>query len=72
MSVGLIPVPQVDTKADWDSASEVIYNSAHPSWSKDIQYVLFIHGTFTPSAQSFSMHGFGKKVSFVHCILHWL
>lgn len=59
----LILVLQVDTRADWDSASEVIYNSAHPSWKGDPLHVLFVHGIFTPSAQSFSMHSYGSQVN---------
>ena len=56
----------MDTKADWDSASEVIYNSDHPSWTGDPHHVLFLHETFTPSARSFSMNSFGKRVSHLH------
>jgi hypothetical protein len=52
---------QVDTKADWDSASEVIHNSQHPSWNDDPHHLLFLHGTFTPSAQPHSIHSYGKK-----------
>ena len=53
---------QVDTKGDWDPASEVIYNAKHPSWNQDPHHLLFLHETFTPSAQPHSMTSFGKKV----------
>ena len=66
----LVLVLQVDTKADWDSVSEVIYNKVHPSWGRDPYYVLFLHGTFTPSAQAFSLHSYGSKVSVNELILN--
>ena len=65
----LIPVPQVDTKADWDSASEIIYKADHPSWKGDPHFLLFLHETFTPSALPLSVNSFGKRVSPCHLAL---
>ena len=54
---------QVDTAADWDTASEVIYNPEHPSWKQQPEHIMFVHGGFTPSAVAYSIQAYGKKVT---------
>ena len=55
-------IVQVDTAADWDEASGLIYNPEHRSWKEKPQDVMFAHGGFQPSAEAFSAKAYGKKV----------
>lgn len=57
---------KVDTPADWDEASGLIYNPEHQSWKDKPEEVMFAHGGFVPSAQAFSAKAYGKKVYAVH------
>ena len=52
----------MDTHADWDEASGLIYNPEHRSWKDKPQEVMFAHGGFVPSATAFSAKAYGKKV----------
>ena len=52
----------MDTTADWDEASGLIYNPEHRSWKEKPQDVMFAHGGFVPSAEAFSAKAYGKKV----------
>ena len=53
---------KVDTPADWDEASGLIYNPEHRSWKEKPHEVMFAHGAFIPSTQAFSLKAYGKKV----------
>ncbi len=61
--------------ADWDRASEVIYDPSHPVWQNDPYHVAFVHSAFTPSATPLSLQAYAKKVSeWAGCcvVLLWL
>ena len=62
---------KVDTPADWDEASGLIYNPEHRSWKERPQEVMFAHGGFVPSAVPFSPKVYGKKVQIIvqSCIM---
>lgn len=62
--IHFVPLEQVDTTADWDFASEVIYTpEQQQTQKKDPNQVKFIHSSFVPSAVPFSLQSYGKKVS---------
>jgi len=57
--------------ADWDSASEVIYNPEHPSWTNKPEHIMFVHDVFTPSALAYSLQAYGRKVCSLQSYLPW-
>ena len=58
----LFLMSQVDARADWDTASEVIYDPQHPDWQEKPDHVMFVHGGFMPAALPYSLQAYGKKV----------
>lgn len=58
----LSPAVKVDTPANWDEASGLIYNPEHRSWKDKPYEAMFAYGAFVPSAMVFSAKAYGKKV----------